>query len=125
MEQDPFSGHLFVFCNRRKNILKILYYDPHDMDQQLNYIARTRGEFNKKGCPIISVDGKKKELIGNFKNHGAAYCRKPEYVNVYDFPSDAMSPKFLISQGGKRYRESWAGAYYYISIYFLLFLSIS
>ena len=27
LEQDPFSGHLFVFCNRRKNILKILYYD--------------------------------------------------------------------------------------------------
>jgi len=25
LEQDPFSGHLFVFCNRRKNILKILY----------------------------------------------------------------------------------------------------
>lgn len=27
LELDPFSGHLFVFCNRRKNILKILYYD--------------------------------------------------------------------------------------------------
>ncbi len=27
LELDPFSGHLFVFCNRRRNILKILYWD--------------------------------------------------------------------------------------------------
>jgi transposase len=27
MELDPFSGHLFVFCNRRRNMLKVLYWD--------------------------------------------------------------------------------------------------
>ena len=39
--------------------------------------------------PIISVDSKKKELIGNFKNAGSVWCAQPEEVNVYDFPSAA------------------------------------
>ncbi|MFH0728049.1 MAG: hypothetical protein V2B19_17115 [Pseudomonadota bacterium] len=39
--------------------------------------------------PVVSVDAKKKELVGNFKNAGATYRRKPANVNVYDFPSDA------------------------------------
>jgi hypothetical protein len=34
------------------------------------------------------VGGKKKELIGNFKNAGATWCRKPEEVNIYEFVVD-------------------------------------
>lgn len=41
------------------------------------------------GLHVDSVDGKKKELIGNFRNVGATWCREPEEVNVYDFLSDA------------------------------------
>lgn len=37
----------------------------------------------------MSIDAKKSELIGNFKNRGKTYCRKPESVNTYDFRSDA------------------------------------
>lgn len=64
--------------------------DPKDRDQQFKYIATVCEEFFKKGYVVISVDGKKKELIGNYKNYGATYCRESENVNVYDFPSDAI-----------------------------------
>ena len=41
----------------------------------------------KRGCPVISVDTKKKELIGNFKQNGSVWRPKgePELVNVHDF----------------------------------------
>ena len=59
--------------------------DPADRDQQFKYINQLRTKFETKGFPVISVDAKKKEQIGNFKNNGKAYSREPEYVNVYDF----------------------------------------
>jgi hypothetical protein len=42
------------------------------------------------GHPVISVDTKKKELIGNFKNSGQAWCRRAEEVNAHDFRHDAV-----------------------------------
>ena len=44
------------------------------------------------GQPVISVDTKKKELVGNFKNGGREWQPKgqPEKVDVHDFPSDAL-----------------------------------
>lgn len=39
---------------------------------------------------MISVDTKKKERIGNFKNAGQAWCKRPEEVLVHDFPQDAL-----------------------------------
>ncbi len=63
--------------------------DPKDRDKQFKYIEKQRNLFYNKGCAAVSADGKKKELIGNFKNNGSVYCREAEKVNVYDFPSDA------------------------------------
>lgn len=64
---------------------------PHpDRDRQFRYIERVKGLFRAAGHPIISVDSKKKELIGNFKNAGRTWCREAEAVNVYDFPQDAV-----------------------------------
>ena len=60
-----------------------------DRNAQFEYINTEVQLQLNKGNPVISVDTKKKELIGNFKNDGAEWHRKgkPEQVNVYDFPS--------------------------------------
>jgi len=64
--------------------------DHPDRDRQFHYIRTEIDRFREEGLPIISVDGKKKELIGNFKNPGATWRQEPEEVNVYDFLSDAV-----------------------------------
>lgn len=58
-----------------------------DRNEQFEYIYRKTKEFQERGQPIISVDTKKKELIGNYKNGGAEYCKKgkPTEVNGHDF----------------------------------------
>ncbi len=58
-----------------------------DRDLQFRHIAATCATFEKKGDPIISVDCKKKELIGTFKNNGREWQPKGKdtIVNVYDF----------------------------------------
>jgi hypothetical protein len=60
-----------------------------DRDQQFDYIAVQRATFTAAGLPIVSVDTKKKQLVGDFKNAGQAYGREPTAVNVHDFPGDA------------------------------------
>ena len=63
---------------------------PHpDRNRQFRYIERVKKLFLAAGRPVISVDTKKKELIGNFKNPGQAWCRQAEIVNVHDFRQDA------------------------------------
>lgn len=62
---------------------------PKVRNQQFLYICRKREEFSGSNNPIISVDCKKKELIGSFKNAGASWQLKPLPVNDHDFRSDA------------------------------------
>jgi hypothetical protein len=61
-----------------------------DRAAQFDYIAQQRRAFTEAGRPIISVDTKKKELIGNFKNAGQAWSPQAEAVNVHDFLSEAV-----------------------------------
>jgi hypothetical protein len=58
-------------------------------DQQMRHLARQRRAFLKAKKPVISVDGKKKELIGNFKNPGRTWRLEARSVLATDFPSDA------------------------------------
>jgi hypothetical protein len=60
-----------------------------ERDEQFRYIASQRGTFTVAGWPMISVDTKKKELIGNFRNKGKKWCKKAEEVDEHDFPSAA------------------------------------
>jgi hypothetical protein len=58
-----------------------------DRDAQFGYIAAKAAQYQATGEPVISVDTKKKELIGDFKNGGQEWQPKgiPERVRVYDF----------------------------------------
>ena len=58
-----------------------------DRDAQFVFINETAKEFAKTSDPVISVDCKKKELIGEYKNNGQEWTpiKNPTEVNVYDF----------------------------------------
>jgi len=61
-----------------------------DRNTQFEYIEAQKQYFLSKGWPIISIDVKKKELIGNFKNNGQSWCLEAEQVNDHDFKVDAL-----------------------------------
>ena len=63
-----------------------------DRDAQFRYINRCVKVFQRAGQPVISVDAKKKELVGSFANRGREYQPKgqPERVRTYDFPDPQL-----------------------------------
>ena len=67
--------------------------EPHpDRNAQFEHINRTATEYLEAGEPVISVDTKKKENIGNFKNNGEEYRNKkdPRKVLDHDFPIEEL-----------------------------------
>lgn len=64
--------------------------DPPDRNRQFLYLKTERTAFEAGGYPILSVDTKKKELIGAFKNAGVSWLKEPIEVNVHDFLQDAV-----------------------------------
>jgi len=67
---------------------------PHhpDRDQQFRFMAKNIQEMQTKNQPVVSVDAKKKELIGNYKNNGKEWRPKggPREVNMHDFPDKEL-----------------------------------
>lgn len=61
-----------------------------DRDAQFHHLNDQVSVFQAAGEPVISVDTKKKELVGNYKNGGKEYEKRgqPERVNVHDFKGD-------------------------------------
>lgn len=63
-----------------------------DRDAQFRYLAGQVAQHASAGQTVISVDAKKKELVGEFKNNGREYqpVGEPEEVNVHDFPDKEL-----------------------------------
>ena len=63
-----------------------------DRDTQFDYINANVKRFQQRGQPVISVDTKKKELVGPYKNNGREWQRKgePERVDIHDFPDPEL-----------------------------------
>lgn len=76
---------------RPKSNVKRLIAKPHpERDRQFRYLQSQRQRFAAVGWPIISVDTKKTELIGQFHQPGQVWCREAPAVYMHDFPTDAL-----------------------------------
>jgi len=62
---------------------------PKDRDRQFQFIKNKRESFAQSEYPIVSIDSKKRELIGNFRNCGTSWENEAIKVKDHDFPSDA------------------------------------
>ncbi len=74
----------------RTNRKSISSTEAPQRNEQFEYIAHLRQQYASAGQPIISVDTKKKELVGQFKNAGRSWELAPVEVNDHDFRSQAM-----------------------------------
>jgi hypothetical protein len=61
-----------------------------DRDTQFRYLNSLIDLFREEGWPILSIDTKKKELVGNFANRGVAWLQQPYETNAHDFRTDAQ-----------------------------------
>jgi hypothetical protein len=73
----------------RVNRKRLTREQSPERDRQMRYLVRVRRRFLKAGQPAISVDTKKRELVGNFKQAGGTWRQQARPVLEYDYPSQA------------------------------------
>lgn len=73
----------------RTNRKRLAEVGNPDRDRQFRYLTHLRKLYISRGLPAISVDTKKKELIGPYKNPGKTWRRTAQAVFAHDFPSYA------------------------------------
>jgi len=73
----------------RSNQKRLSRKQDERRDEQMRHLTRMRKRFLKRKLPVLSVDCKKKELIGQFRNSGRTWRQQPLQVLETDFPSDA------------------------------------
>lgn len=80
-----------------------------DRDEQFHYIAKKVQQFQETSSPVISVDTKKKELVGRFKNAGREWQKKgePEKVNVHDFADKELGKIVPYGVYDLTYNQGW------------------
>jgi Rhodopirellula transposase DDE domain len=80
-----------------------------DRDAQFQYIAKQVRSFQRRGQPVVSVDTKKKELVGDFKNPGREWQPKgtPEEVRCKDFIDKALGKVAPYGVYDQTLNEGW------------------
>ena len=80
-----------------------------DRNAQFEHINATATTFLRRGQPVISVDTKKKELVGDFKNAGREWqpTQTPEHVQVHDFPTQAAGKAIPYGVYDMARNEAW------------------
>lgn len=74
----------------RSNVKRLAGQRHPHRDQQFHAIQKQVQKYRQKGFPVVSVDTKKKELIGNFYNAGHTWRREIVAVSDHDFLSDGI-----------------------------------
>ena len=98
--QERLKAHLIsVSCHLIKSMLKSCHFVKRKMrkcktlkevenrNEQFEYIAKIKNRFINEKLPVLSMDTKKKEMIGNFFRDGRAFCKKALGVLDHDFKS--------------------------------------
>jgi hypothetical protein len=100
--QEKLAFHnISVSCPLIKKLLKMRHFVKRKMckckslkevenrNEQFEYIAKLRSYFVDNQLPVLSIDTKKKEMIGNFSRSGECYCTEAQEVYDHDFNSFA------------------------------------